>query len=489
MVRRLIYAMKKLDITERYLGEMLSVDKSLVNKWKNDKRKFDIHSPYFGEVVGILANVLDTVDPHIKEEFLNSLPVNPIVKNSKEFFEWFFLTDEITDDFLEKREVPENLKNSLIWSGCENIIKAYRAFFDRTKEQKDGVLRVYFSVFEKCEQDKEAVEYMFEEFRKVASRNNTIEFIFESREDDLAIRFLINFLSVNFLEGFRLYIKKKNDNPNILQNYMVFEKTAAIQINVIKDNKGQYVEIFTDSERCDFFFNRFKTDREGSNLLVKKIRAKNTVRMFAETMKFSENKGMSYIYSHFPPFFFISEELVGGILDSNGVEGEEKRRIMIEYLMVKNSFLKDISYNIEREIYSMEGFDRLLTDASFRREILWSISNKQINISNSQLSKIFLEWKAYILNNKNIEIKISPRPLLPVNISWGCYVKCYYFAMIWKDYEYVTNNLYTEDAYNSQLLYRTVDGLWESESLIIDTKEKVAKYIDSLVELLNNAIA
>ena len=48
------FLMKAIGMTEQELADILSVDKTLVNKWKNGKRAFDPSTPYFEAVVEAL---------------------------------------------------------------------------------------------------------------------------------------------------------------------------------------------------------------------------------------------------------------------------------------------------------------------------------------------------------------------------------------------------------------------------------------------------
>lgn len=73
MHSRLIFIMKKLNVTEKQLANMINVDKSLINKWKNRKRHFSTATIHFDSVVDALTEIYTLPPPKTLGVTLKSL--------------------------------------------------------------------------------------------------------------------------------------------------------------------------------------------------------------------------------------------------------------------------------------------------------------------------------------------------------------------------------------------------------------------------------
>lgn len=487
MKERLLYAMKKLNVTEKTLGDIINIDKSLINKWKNGKRPFNFNTPYYHTVAEAFARIFEKSPKTLKEDFLANLPDAVKGKDARELFNWFFYDKTISIDNIEKQSLLENSAISFVWNDCSNNYKANNEFFSQISDRQDGNFKAYYAGFNECPNSDKTNENFIQQIIDLLSNNNIVEMLIESFEDNMKINQLLDLINLSFYEKFLLYVKKSKKRPSHIQNYMLYDKSIALEMNSIKAAKGGYYsEIYSDVNRCTFLYNKFKYDIEESVPFVKKVPAKYVTNIVDKMKNYIQNPSMSYTYSGIPIFFSLSENLLNEILDYNGFNKNERIPIIKDCKLLREIYQESVNKSNAREIYCMEQFDSLLEEKEHKMMLLTNITNKNIYASKETFVKILAEWLEFINQNKNVEIMLSPKPMIKISSELSCYIKQYFFSIIWKRDQQFSNNLFADDVYNTELLMEYMNSLWEKGEHFIRDKKIVTDYVNNIIAVIKN---
>jgi hypothetical protein len=176
---RLAYAMEKLKITEKTLGNLLNVDKSLVNKWKNRRRPFTSVHPQFNKAVERIAEIYSKSNADLKRAFLSQLPAN-YPSNAKELMHWFFTSGDTSPTTLNTKDLSENLEQTYVFSSCNEMDIVLGKFFSLLSRESGGKLQMMFGDFTLCAPSCSAKEQLKASLSALLTRNIKIEFIMKS---------------------------------------------------------------------------------------------------------------------------------------------------------------------------------------------------------------------------------------------------------------------------------------------------------------------
>ncbi len=486
MKDRLVYVMKKLNLTDKAVGDMMNVDKSLVNKWKNGKRPLSKELPYYNLLIEALSRLYDTKDISIREDFLRSLPDNAPAEDTLKLFDWFLNDRAVSVESIERADFKVGAVASLVFKDCVNNYKAYNAFFEQLASKSSGTLRIFFSGCGECAESKVFSAEYITELAETLARGITIDFLIETYEDDMSIEMLMRFLDVSFKDNFRLFLKKSKTCPLYIQNFMIFDKSFAIETNSLKNARNYYSEVLFDEVRCDFLLNKFKAEwGDGSPLLIR-MPAKRFANAIFELRGAIESSSETYSYAGIPMFLFMSGALADEILAYNGLYKSDRVKILADCDIIRRTYYSSLK-NQMRGIFCMENFDRMLTENESQVAMLSSVVGKPVYASKELMSKILSEWIVHFNEYENVQVMLSPKPLIRIGEDWGCYIKQYNFAIIWKESEKFSNNLFTDDAYNTQLIYNLIDDAWNTAGSFVKDKAAVTKYVRGIIAALEKS--
>lgn len=461
----------------------MNIDKSLINKWKNGKRPLFKDFPFYNTLVEALSRLYDTRDESLREDFLRSLSVEAPAENSQKLFDWFLTDKAVSIETMQRTDFIVNSVDSLVFKECSNNYKAYNAFFEQLSKKSSGTLRVLFSGCGECAESKVLSEEYVAELTDALSKGITIEFLIETYEDDMSIDMLIRFLDISFKNNFRLFVKKSKKSPLYQKNYMVFDKCIAIETNSMKDTKDYYSEVIFDEVRCEFLMNRFKSEWTDASPLLKKMPTKMFANLIINLKDAIESSAETYTYAGMPVFFFMSGALVDEILSYNGFYKSERVKLLADCDIIRRTYYSGLKSSL-RGIYCMENFNKLLESKENQVAMLSSMAGKPVFASNELMVRLLSEWVEHFNAYDNVEVMLSPKPLINISEEWGCYIKQYNFSIIWKEAEKFSNNLFTNDIYNVQLLYNLINDTWNSSDAFMKDKAAVTKYVNGIISAL-----
>ena len=109
--------------------------------------------------------------------------------------------------------------------------------------------------------------------------------------------------------------------------------------------------------------------------------------------------------------------------------------------------------------------------------------NENITVPRKAYKRMLHAWADEISKRDDIEIMLTPKDLTHNAIS--CYVKKYYFTTMWQNIAGAKEVLFTEDSYNTQLLYSVVKAEWDTSKIAIKDKNEVLSYIRGIADRLS----
>lgn len=483
---KLAFLMKKLGITDKKLGEYLNVDKSLVNKWKNGKRDLPSNSPYIFEIAEAMKQFFLGFDYEEKQNFKKDFPFPFEIKNPKAHFLSFLKNNAIRESDLTEISGASSTVNSIVGGDFENYKGSYSLFFEKIKHRRKGTLYCFLSGKENydCE---DILHILYINFLDLISRDNDIEVIFDSFGIDAEMTPVLYFADLFFNNKFKLNIKKSKSMPRVLQSFFVYEKDIALEMNYVCEGKDYYYsEIFADSVRCEFTHARFIGERLDSFPFCDKMSKKGHRSVYSLFQEHSIKSSSSYFYLDLPLFFELPTEVIREVLIDSKIKPQVTelilRRFSNVYLL---SSQPSYSHKV-RMIFSMESFDKLINYTDYFIFSLSMFCEENVTISRKNLIRLLREWVAAVRENNRIELILTPQPLMHGQLSY--YIKKYYYAIMWRNLPGSTEVLFTEDSYNTQLLYSIIDDEWSKMKVCIRDKNQVLEYIESIVEWLGETL-
>lgn len=476
--------MKKLGITDKKLGEYLNVDKSLVNKWKNGKRDLPSNSPYIFEIAEAMEQIFLGFDYEDKQNFKRDFPFAFEIKNAKAHFLSFLKNNEIHGSDLSELTGVSATVNSIVSGDFEHYKGNYPLFFEKIKNRRKGTLYCFLSGPENyaCE---DILNLLYINFVDLISRDNNIEVIFDSLGIDAEMAPMLHFSELLFNNKFKLYIKKSK-KPRVSQSFFIYEKDIALEVNYVCESKDYYYsEIFADSVRCEFTHARFSGELLDSYLCCDKMSQKGHRSVYSLFQEHSMKISSSYFYINMPLFFEVPPEVIKEVLMESKIKPQVAELILRRFSSVYH-LNSQPSYSHKRMIFSMESFDRLINENNYFIYSLSLFCEENVTVSRKNLIRLLKEWVTAVRDRNNIELILTPQPLMNGELSY--YIKKYYYAVMWRNLPGSTEVLFTEDPYHTQLFYSVIADEWSKMKVCIRDKNQVLEYVERIIEQLEEGI-
>lgn len=481
-MKKLAFLMQKLRITEKKMGELISVDKSLVNKWKNGKRLLLPDSPYIVDIADACAEVFEGFDREEKTNFKNEFPFPFDITKAKPYFLSFLKNNAITDRDLSEIADTETAVDSIVCGDTLSCKENYLIFIKKIENKRKGTLFCYLSGL--CNYNCNNMLIMLHDiFNEAIEKDNTIEVIFESFGEDAELKPILHFADFFYNRRFKLYVKRNKDPQKYYQSFFLYNKDIVLETNSIKGEDRFYSEIFADTVRCEFTHARFISELADCTLFFDKLSKKSHHSVFSLFQEHSTKTSPCCLYLGSPLFIEIPFELIKEALSYSRIGEETAEIIARRFMNVYQIIAKRTNSQKIYMMFSMESFEKLFFEENYYIFLLSMFCNENITVPRKAYKRMLHAWADEISKRDDIEIMLTPKDLTHNAIS--CYVKKYYFTTMWQNIAGAKEVLFTEDSYNTQLLYSVVKEEWDTSKIAIKDKNEVLSYIRGIADRLS----
>jgi hypothetical protein len=283
-----------------------------------------------------------------------------------------------------------------------------------------------------------------------------------------------------FDDRFKFYFLKSTTFDAIRHNLFLYDDMAALTIKRVHNTKSPViVELFTDKARCRFFSSYFRQTLKKLPLFYTHIKSVHSRDLLSGLKSHTKHTSTAYCYSTYPYLLYLSDELVGKILEYNKVSGAEKTRVIFEY---KQMYEKSAA--LVRQIYCTSQFESALSGSNFELPVFTLILGKHIYASRKLMAEALKEWLVTLAESPNHEIMLSPQPLMECGNSFNCFVKQFYFAGFWRDDEILTKSQFTTKSYNIHMLTGIFAKEWERHEDLMKDKNNAIEHFKSIIQQL-----
>lgn len=481
-MKKLAFLMEKLRITEKSMGELISVDKSLINKWKNGKRQLLPDSQYIIDIAEACAEVFANLDKEEKNNFKREFPFPFEIEKARTYFLSFLKNNSITDRDLSEIADSASAVDSIVSGDQDSNEKSFSLFYKKIDNKRKGTLYCYLSGI--CNYASyEILEIIYNIFLGALARDNTIEVIFDSFGKESELKPILHFSEFFYNSRFKLYIKKNKNLQKAYQTFFLYNKDIALETNCMGgDNNIFYSEIFADKIRCGFTHARFEEELKDCFLYYDKMSQKTHRSVFSIFQEHTNKTSPAYLYLGSPLFIEIPFELIKEALSYSKIGAENAEIIARRYMSMYQIMVKPNRSQKTFMMFSMESFERLFSEENYYLFLLSMFCNYNIAVPRKAFKRMLNAWADEIGKRNDIEIMLTPKDLAHSAIS--CYVKKYYFYTMWQNIPGAKEVLFTEDTYNTQLLYGVIKEEWETSKVAIRNKEEALSYIRDIADRL-----
>jgi len=424
--------MRLLGVTEEKLGKAMSVDGSLINKWKSGKRA--IAPGYLDSMMDALARMLDEADEAVKKRAVSLVLSGQDTHSTRESIEEYLFNDSIP---LYNFKDTQNKIFSYLF---ESIEEGAEYFFKYSAEEKGGTLRVYLSSAD------DLSSQMIEGIAAAERSNKKAEVILCAAGNGAG---LFGLLDLTFGKGCTLNALSIAEED---KGFLISGGGAAVTYFRAPGGSFAYCEFFNGGVRAAYLEAVFAEKRRQARQIFSKALIEDGAGAFSK----QTYEGTTYVISARPEFLLLGRETVKAILKDNNITGAAGESAADAYLSLKNIYIKMLdSGGVSAAFYPYEKEKR---EKSMRSGVLSAIVKKEIYLLGAQFDTAIGENSRALADYTGYAESRITEGVLPEN--FGCLVREYGAAIVWKHGGQSTRFFLAEDPLCSGVVCRSAQAVW-----------------------------
>lgn len=464
--------MKTLGMTEQALADIINVDKTLVNKWKNGKRDFDLSSPYFDAVVQALVMRSASLSHDILAANFKASGKALINKVSA-----YLAEPDAPSEVLSPPE--DGIKVPLvIFEGCESHCRAFNYFTKEANKYENEDIYIVMTQDMTCSgNDSQCVSMMLDFIKNSLSRAKSINVVFRYSDTEMFNEQLMMLATLSLNKNLNIYVKFSGKEI-IKQTYFVVGRrlTMLIHSNSQKPVMMQFL-VYENDRLCEFQIRRYRTELATAVELSTKYTLGGSHNVIKEIGELAVNSAPMYIQGRCPCFFAMSDSLLQKILAANDIPKARADGIVKLYQDVRKFYLKNVSYKALHEIYDLDSLTEILKEKNFFSPFLSIVAKKMIVVPRRLYSEYFSGLLAFLNSNKNADIRLSARPMKNSDPSFIYIIKQYSFGLAGSGLFSPNNILFTKNTVSVALLYDAFIPIQDTTLALNDNEATIEQFM------------
>ncbi len=425
------YIMDLLEITGKEVSKGISVDRTLVSKWKNNARPLKQKNPHFSNVVKVLIEYNTERKDAILERFFREVYPN-IDRNEPDYLftclnVWLQGNDlGYFHSFNDWRKSKDALytTNIEVFQGNEGKRNAILEFFDYALQLPVGQ-EIFISDLEQSTWLTEQPGFhniYHNKIDELAKYGHNITILYNPQVNTTSFDQFDYFRLAKYFTGnVTAYNSsdRRGSGPSlyIIHRHMVMLSMAGDT----QDNR--YITLYRDPFSIKQMVRLFVKRLERSTQMISTYSSHGTsLKGFTENLLSAIKDGnSSYFLSPLPPFSTIPEVLLQEILSSHEMTDQQMFELMQIHKVNKNLFFNNTTKTQLNEVISKEKLEAALSQEKTRLDDISSIIKKDVYITREQVIQHLTALSDLAEHYENFDITVASYkeiPLLSQSMLW-----------------------------------------------------------------------
>lgn len=411
------YLMDAFEVTGRELGDFLHVDYSLISKWRNNKRTLNNRNGYLDKIAHYFIS-LDATNNHKKIKLL--LNHNSTENLDKVFKHWL----------LDTKSQENNIGINLFSPNNKGVkYNASIEIYEGNKGKRNAVLNFLNAVLEIPTTpelyliSQEDMTWLIEDSSfllkwrelliKILTKGNKITIIHTvDRRYAPLISILEHWLPLHLTGRITpLYYPKYTDITYKTTLFILKDHFAVTGLFVDNFSKKAYTTFLSDPisiMQCEWIFQEFFSK---SLYLYDPYHFKDFFKLSKEIIEANTKEESSYLRMEMPLIHLLPSKDFKALLEEKNFEKSITEKLLLYHQNMQESSYQSSSLYYQRQIYSLETFERIVNKDNAHYYELDMIYGKPLKIP----LKYFCKQLEAIINRldqyPNYQIALTNRPL------------------------------------------------------------------------------
>lgn len=487
MGTRLENLMKKTGMTERELADTLSVDKSLVNKWKNGKRKLAPSSPYFTTISTELAKKSQLMMPNILDVYLGGNHARPLEERVAGYLAYIENAENegiVCVDY----ENGENI-TARLFSGCANRLAACKAFFNEALKLRDKHIYMLSPLDEHCMSGENDYEQALADFVTYAlAGGNTVHLLYICHDVKAYAPHFIKYSHIALSDKLKISIKVTPASKNEVN---VISFTAGDNLSLVGSGLSDYPALSHfilshDRDISAFEIQRWKAENAASVPFWQLGTAANAPEILRIIVDMSPATNPTFIYAEMPTLIAMSDELLHKIFAFNSLTPDSAETAVLIYNGIKKIYLQNLDLMAIKEAYTQSALNAALNEDGFYLSYLSAIARKPIIVPKSLYTEYFQEYINFINTAENVRIALLSQSFPDVESDFAFIVKEYSYAVASSTTRTDKNLLFTRDVLPVETVYSAFETHFEKIPPFLENRAVLLEQFERVLRLIEN---
>jgi len=384
--KKLDLLMKTLNVSNSRLARSLSIDPSLISRWRTGARKPSKKNNYIKEISAYFtayakmdfqkAALYEIMGVDINKSQNSLYPLKELLytwladKKSPEkiFAEKFFdnlnkKTSSNYNDTINNKETIDNIniesekKEIEILNGIEGKRKGVVEFLQAAATEQEQITLLLYSNenTEWLTADREFYQKWVMLLKKVITKGHKIKIIHTLKREMSEILAAIDYWMPFYLTGaVEPYYYPKYQENIFRRTMFIAPGTAALNCSTVSEysDKAQQF-LYWDPEKIELLTEEYNTFLKKCRPLMRIYTGKNTYNFNKLQIEFDEQESEMISISDMPSFVTMPESLLLNFLEKNNTEKELKENVLSIYNKRHKAFISNLSENKYYEIITL----------------------------------------------------------------------------------------------------------------------------------------
>lgn len=491
-INRLKYMMELLKISGQQLADLLSVDRTLVSKWKNGARPFDPSITHFNNTVDTLIKFNESQGINTLERFFESL----ISDEEKSKADWVkaalrkWLSGNLEyQEIVSADTLHEELYTTAIdiFHGNQGKRNAIMKILDYAISLPAGQ-NLLVSDMENMKWLTENSSYMVkwqEKMHEILKKGHHITIIHNtSRDIDSVANIVFNWLPLYFSGNLiSYYYQNVDDNISAPSVYVVKDHVAILSMCSSAKCKNRYTAYYKDPFSTAQMERIFRARLSVSSNLVDlySFTEKNIGALTQRILKLGKKSDDVYLMTPAPVFTTMKRETLIEVLKENKVSHDTIDEIISVHQGIREFFLRDVSKYFCRQFYDLD----ILREYSDKDGIVYlelsTLAMKPIIVSGAHFKEHMLSLIELIEASENFQVALLPFDSYPTPNKASIWVKQNCFVYAYPQFEGKTLTLSSEPM-TIYGFFEKLETIWNKISYINKDRQWVLEQLHKLTK-------
>ena len=490
--QELKYVMELLKITGQQLANMINVDRTLVSKWKNGSRPFDISIQYFSKIVEAIIIINEKQNIQTLERFFNEIIPNMNTSNKN----WLNHSLSRWLSGAIEYNVPVTIRSNSkalysanidIYRGNSGIRKAIISFFNYALSLPSGQQLLFSDMYDTTWliEDKGFLIKWQNMLIKILEKGHHISIIHNTgRELESITNMVFEYLPIYFSGNITSYYYQKIDSNVSSPSIIVIKgQLALMSMNSTSNNNDRYTSIYKDPFSISQMENIFSRRLTVSPKLVDLYNTdnKNIIRLTKSIIKLSKKNDSSYTLTQIPLFTTMTKETLIDVLKENSINSNRIEQILHTHDTINSFFTNCINKYHIRHLYNIFSLKKYAALEEIPSLELSTYALEPVTISRKYALLHIKNVIAMLIENENFEVSLFPLEKLKMPKKTTISVKQNCFIYSYSHYPNKPHILSSESMVTNGFFYK-LKKTWDNIPVINKDKKWVITQLQNLIE-------